>query len=190
MLLFRRCTVSLASIFSFCFQRIFTRIQQRRVVRLLLLHIYIFFANVNFSQQAHFKFLKLHNVLGTRGKTERLCLKSWSNDFEAGHTDEYAVEAMDVGEVLMIHLYNDGAHSWYKNPDWFVNKITLTSSKQPIAFEFPCYRWVVSDMTVIQGKGTIQKMPHPLKDHLYLFISLETNCKNTVRELVPGELTL
>ena len=150
----------------------------------------IFLANVNFSQQAHFKFLKLHNVLGTRGKTERLCLKSWSNNFEAGHTDEYAVEAMDVGEVLMIHLYNDGAHSWYKNPDWFVNKITVTSSKQPIAFEFPCYRWVVSDMTLIQGKGTIQKMPHPLKDHLYLFISLETKCKNTVRELAPGELTL
>ena len=63
------------------------------------------------------------------------------------------MEAMDVGEVLMIHLYNDGSHSWYKNSDWFVNKITVTSSKQPIAFEFPCYRWVVSDMTVIQGKG-------------------------------------
>ena len=114
------------------------------------------------------KFLKLHNVLGTRGKTDRLCLKSWRNDFEAGHTDEFAVEAMDVGEVLMIHLYNDGANSWYKNPDWLVNKIIVTSSKQPIAFEFPCYRWVVSDMTVIQGKGTIQKMIlHPLKDHLY-----------------------
>ena len=91
--------------------------------------------------------------LGTTGKTEKLSLSSWSNNFEAGHTDEFTVQSMDVGEVLMIHLHNDGARSWYKNPHWFVNKITVTSSKRQSPFEFPCYRWVVSDMVVFQGKG-------------------------------------
>lgn len=57
---------------------------------------------------------------------------------------------MDVGEVLMIHLYNDGS-GWLS--DWLVNKITVTSSKQEETFEFPCYRWVVDDMVVFQGKG-------------------------------------
>ena len=57
---------------------------------------------------------------------------------------------MDVGEVLMVHLYNDGS-GWFS--DWFVNKITITSSKQEETFDFPCYRWVVDDMVVFQGKG-------------------------------------
>lgn len=155
MVLFCSCTVRLYKlVFSFFVFKEFSTESSNFVLYANCCYTYdICFANVNFSQKAHFKCLKLHNVLGTRGKTERLCLKSWSNDFEAGHTDEYAVEAMDVGAITMIHLYNDGSHSWYKNPDWFVNKITVTSSKQPIAFEFPCYRWVVSDMTVIQGKG-------------------------------------
>ena len=57
---------------------------------------------------------------------------------------------MDVGEILMVHLYNDGS-GWFS--DWFVNKITITSSKQEETFDFPCYRWVVDDMVVFQGKG-------------------------------------
>ena len=50
----------------------------------------------------------------------------------------------------MVHLYNDGS-GWFS--DWFVNKITITSSKQEETFDFPCYRWVVDDMVVFQGKG-------------------------------------
>ena len=91
---------------------------------------------------------------GTKGKTEKIPLASSRNDFEAGQTDEYRVQAMDVGEVLMIHLHNDGAGSWFKDPDWFVAKITVTSLKQEKAFEFPCYRWLVSDMVVFQETGS------------------------------------
>lgn len=35
-------------------------------------------------------------------------LDNWGNDFEKGDVDEYSVEAMDVGEVLMVHLHNSG----------------------------------------------------------------------------------
>ena len=92
------------------------------------------------------------HVSGTKGKTEKIRLGSWRNDFEAGHTNEYMIQAMDVGEVLMIQLHNNSS-GWLKNPDWFVNKIFVASSTQERAFQFPCYRWVVSDVVVFQGQG-------------------------------------
>ena len=93
-----------------------------------------------------------NHLSGTKGKTGKIPLGSWRNDFEEGRTDEYTVQAMDVGEVLMIQLYNDGS-GLLKTSDWFVNKIVITSSTQDNAFHFPCYRWIVSDMVVFQGKG-------------------------------------
>ena len=80
-------------------------------------------------------------------------LDNWGDDFERGDVSEYHVEAMDVGEVLMIHLHNNGGGWWYKNPDWFVNRISVISSSQQNPFEFPCYRWVLSDLVVFEGKG-------------------------------------
>lgn len=94
----------------------------------------------------------MYNI-GTKGKTDMFKLDSWGNDFERGDTDEYSIEAMDVGEILMIHLRNDGRGWWFKNPDWFVNKISVISSTQDDPFEFPCYRWVLSEMVVFVGKG-------------------------------------
>ena len=91
--------------------------------------------------------------IGTKGKTDEIKLDNWGNDFERGDIDEYSVEAMDVGQVLMIHLHNDGGGWWYKNPDWFVNKISVISSSQEDPFEFPCHRWVSSDLAVFEGKG-------------------------------------
>ncbi|XP_078369932.1 allene oxide synthase-lipoxygenase protein-like [Oculina patagonica] len=98
------------------------------------------------------------SLTGTKGKTKKLSLGSRSDDFEAGQTNEYTVQAMDVGEILMIQLYNDRAGLW---SDWFVNKITVTSSKQEKAFKFPCYRWVVSDMVVFQGKAFLSFQDQP-----------------------------
>ena len=92
---------------------------------------------------------------GTKGKTKMIKLDNWGNDFEKGDVDEYSVEAMDVGEVLMVHLHNSGGGWWHKNPDWFVNRISVISSSQEDPFEFPCYRWVLSDLVVFEGKGKV-----------------------------------
>ena len=81
-------------------------------------------------------------------------LSSWRNDFESGHKDKYVVQAMDVGEVVIISLHIDECFG-ISNPDWFVDKILVTSSTQEKAFLFPCYRWIQSDMIVCQGKGTL-----------------------------------
>lgn len=103
------------------------------------------------------------SLIGTKGKTDMIKLDNWGNDFERGDIDEYSVEAMDVGELLMVHLNNDGGGWWHKNPDWFVNKISVISSKQlqEDPFEFPCYRWVLSDLVVFEGKAIL-----PFQEHL------------------------
>ena len=97
--------------------------------------------------------LIFYRYSGTKGKTDMIKLDKWGNDFERGDVDEYSVEAMDVGEILMVHLHNDQGGWWYKNPDWFVNKIGVISSSQDEPFEFPCYRWVLSDLVVFEGRG-------------------------------------
>ena len=96
---------------------------------------------------------QLH-VAGTKGRSDALSLdKSLHDDFEKGHTDEYTVEAMDVGEILLLQLHSDGGGWWYKNPDWFVNKIAIIAAKNNESYEFPCNRWVLKDLKVFQGKG-------------------------------------
>ena len=101
-------------------------------------------------------------------------LDNWGNDFERGEVDEYMVEAMDVGKVLMVHLHNDQGGWWYKNADWFVNKIAVISSTQDEPFEFPCYRWVLSDLVVFEGRGNLKQENrsslHPLiRKHCHIF---------------------
>ena len=100
-------------------------------------------------------------------------LDNWGDDFERGDVSKYHVEAMDVGEVLMIHLHNNGGGWWYKNPDWFVNRISVISSSQQNPFEFPCYRWVLSDLVVFEGKGN-KTLLLPL---LLIFIIISGNVR-------------
>ncbi|XP_020618720.1 allene oxide synthase-lipoxygenase protein-like isoform X2 [Orbicella faveolata] len=110
------------------------------------------------------------SLTGTKGKTDLIKLDNWGNDFERGEVDEYSIEAMDVGKVLMIQLHNDGGGWWYKNPDWFVNKISVLSSSQEDPFEFPCYRWVLSDLSVFEGKAILpfQDQPEAVKNQRIL----------------------
>ena len=65
---------------------------------------------------------------------------------------------MDVGEVLVIHLYNNFGDPSNKESHWFVNKISVRSSKEKKPFEFLCYRWLVTKMIAFQGKGARLKI--------------------------------
>ena len=82
-----------------------------------------------------------------------ISLESHRTSSKAEKTDEYSIEAMDVGEVLMINLRNDGGGWCHKNSDWFINKIHVTSSSERGSFDFPYYGWVSSGVTVIQRGG-------------------------------------
>lgn len=136
------------------------------------------------------------SITGTKGKTDMIKLDNWGNDFERGDVDDYSVEAMDVGEILIVHLHNDGGGWWHKNPDWFVNKISIISSKQvqDDPFEFPCYRWVMSDLVVFEGKATLpfQELPSAVKSQRVLELQQRKDNykwdKSKNFEDVPGHL--
>ncbi|XP_028396594.1 allene oxide synthase-lipoxygenase protein-like isoform X2 [Dendronephthya gigantea] len=98
------------------------------------------------------------SLTGSKGKTERLSLNSLSD--EVSSASEYTLQAMDIGEVLMVHIFND-SRSWYKDCDWFCNKITVTSSKYEKSLEFPCYRWVVSNMVIFQAMAVLPFQDQP-----------------------------
>ena len=80
--------------------------------------------------------------------------KFFHNDFERGETDTYNVNGEDVGEVVMLTLNNNREGF---GCDWYIAKITV-EKELPGGSEkyfFPCYRWVVSQLVVYEGKGTL-----------------------------------
>ena len=91
---------------------------------------------------------------GSKGRTDAYPLDKWfHDDFEAGQTDEYTFEAMDVGDVLLVQLNNDGGGWYRKNPDWYCNVVTVINSKNGEIYTFPCYKWVHSETILFEGKG-------------------------------------
>ena len=46
-------------------------------------------------------------------------------------------------------------HSGFKS-DWFVANITVEKEVpgESVKYEFPCYRWVIRQLVVYEGKGT------------------------------------
>ena len=96
----------------------------------------------------------LYYFTGKDGKeTSKVTLhKFFHKDFERSETDTYKVEEEDVGDVVMVTLIN---HVGFRS-DWFVAKIAVEKEVPGGSekYEFPCYRWVVRQLVVYEGKGT------------------------------------
>ena len=91
---------------------------------------------------------------GTVGETRAIKLdKPFHNHFENGQTDEYNMQADDVGDLLMITLMKSTG-GFYS--DWFVNKVAI--AKNNVVYTFPCFRWVIKELVVFEGKGTEQSI--------------------------------
>lgn len=119
------------------------------------------------------------SLTGTKGKTGRIALSSWRNDFEAGNKDVYIVKAMDVGAVLIIRLHNDKSR-WIENPDWFVDRIVVTSSTQEKAFLFPCYRWIETDLVIYQGEAFLPFEVQPEATRILRVLEIEERQKQYI----------
>ena len=107
----------------------------------------------------------MHSLTGKDGKeTSRITLdKFFHNDFEKGDIDTYNVSGEDVGDVVMITLNNN--REGFKS-DWYIAKIKVEKevSGESQKYEFPCYRWVVRQLVVYEGKGRCSyPFPHFLK---------------------------
>ena len=91
---------------------------------------------------------------GSKGETKPFELgKFFHNDFERDQVDEYEVQGEDVGDLLMIRLTNSGFGIF---SDWFVNKVSISKTPNTShgVYSFPCYRWVIKELVVFEGKGT------------------------------------
>ena len=80
------------------------------------------------------------------------------DDFEAGQKDTYNVQGFDVGEIYFIELHSNQSGGFWQDPDWFVNKVTIISSSQSDVYFFPCFRWVIADLTLFPGKGNFDNI--------------------------------
>lgn len=74
-----------------------------------------------------------------------------SNEFAAGQSNYFLLTAKDVREPLLVTLkkVGDGFDS-----DWFVDRVRI----QPLigrgtVYDFPCSRWVQSEITIFEGTG-------------------------------------
>ena len=99
------------------------------------------------------------HISGTKGQTKAFNLDKWFyNDFERGQKDEYSVNGEDVGDLLMVKLMNDGGGFLKKSSDWFVDRVViqkLVSNTPGGVYNFPCFRWVSSELMVFVGKGML-----------------------------------
>ena len=67
-------------------------------------------------------------------------------------TDEYVVEGADVGDIILIKLYNDQGRWFERGNDWFVARVHITTENPSRVYQFPCYRWVQTELTLFEGK--------------------------------------
>ncbi|CAH3165667.1 unnamed protein product [Porites evermanni] len=92
-------------------------------------------------------------IKGTEGETDPKKLDKWfHNDFEAGQKDEYRVKAKDIGEPLLVTLKQDGSGLY---SDWFVDRVTIKVKGDDTIYDFPCNRWVQSEIIVFEGTAKL-----------------------------------
>ena len=98
--------------------------------------------------------IKLTGKNGEKETSEFSLDKFFHNDFERGDTDTYNVSGDDVGDIVMITLKNSGFG--FKS-DWYIAKVIVEKETEfgNKRFEFPCYRWVVRDLVVFEGKALL-----------------------------------
>ena len=107
---------------------------------------------------------------GSKGVTKPFKLgKFFHNDFERDQVDEYEVQGEDVGDLLMIRLTNSGSGIF---SDWFVNKVSISKTPNTSrgVYSFPCYRWVIKELVVFEGKGTEPSVHPSIYVSMYLSI--------------------
>nr|AAY98506.1 11R-lipoxygenase [Gersemia fruticosa] len=82
--------------------------------------------------------------------------KDFHNDFESGGTDTYDQSGVDVGEIAMITLKENG---FGLKSDWYIAKVIIEKIDEATGFSnkyiFPCYRWVIKQLVVYEGKAIL-----------------------------------
>ncbi|XP_078368600.1 lipoxygenase homology domain-containing protein 1-like isoform X2 [Oculina patagonica] len=81
-------------------------------------------------------------LFGDNGKTEPIQL---SEDrslrlFERGNSDKFKVDTRDVGKIEKLHVCHDNSG---RDPDWYLEEVTIDVPDKGEQYIFPCHRWLV-----------------------------------------------
>ncbi|XP_064633987.1 lipoxygenase homology domain-containing protein 1-like isoform X3 [Lineus longissimus] len=81
-------------------------------------------------------------LFGDKDDTGKVLLKSsltHKNKFERNQTDEFVVEAVDIGELQKIRVGHDGAGG---GAAWYLDKVEIDCPSLGRRWLFPCGRWM------------------------------------------------
>jgi arachidonate 5-lipoxygenase len=94
-------------------------------------------------------------LVGTRGEREPHRLdKRFHDDFEAGAEEVYALQADDLGDLLLLRFTNAGGVA----ADWLLDFARVTAGER--SWYFPHFRWVPGRATVEILEGTARLPQH------------------------------
>ena len=79
-------------------------------------------------------------VYGQHGDTGSRPLKQKGRDlFERNQTDEFVLEALDLGELSRLEIGHD--NSGFR-PGWMLDRVVITSQATNKRWTFPCGQWL------------------------------------------------
>src|SRR6185295_6458243 len=65
-----------------------------------------------------------------------------NDDFEAGHTDIFAIRSPDLGNIGQLRIRHDNSGN---NPGWFLGDIRVRNDATGQEWVFPCSQWLATD---------------------------------------------
>ncbi|XP_078695234.1 allene oxide synthase-lipoxygenase protein-like [Branchiostoma floridae x Branchiostoma belcheri] len=74
---------------------------------------------------------------------------SLSEGYKTGNSQVFSMTAADVGEVLMVTMYNEGGQAW------FVESIVVEEVRRGRSTEFPAHRWITDMVMIRRGKAAL-----------------------------------
>lgn len=78
-------------------------------------------------------------LFGEHGDTGERKLESSGNNFERGNTDNFGIEAVDLGTLTKLRVGHDGSGF---GAGWFLDNITITIQNPHKEYLFNCSRWL------------------------------------------------
>ncbi|XP_022806964.1 lipoxygenase homology domain-containing protein 1-like isoform X2 [Stylophora pistillata] len=81
-------------------------------------------------------------LFGDNGKTEPILLSEDKSLrlFERGNSDKFKVDTRDVGKIEKLRVSHDNSG---RDPDWYLEEVTIDVPDKGEQYIFPCHRWLV-----------------------------------------------
>lgn len=78
-------------------------------------------------------------IFGKNGSSGQRKLESSGNNFERGSTDQFSVEAVDLGELVKLRIGHDGSGF---GSGWFLENVVIINEKVNQQWVFNCNKWL------------------------------------------------